>query len=211
VVKLSDKLQQADAEEVSRSSRSSSTKKTSTTKRAPATKKASASRSGKDAEAADDTPKRRATDKQGQGERRWADARRAVRQAVLDELAPRLRDGAVEGLEDEVVAVVDRVLKEQSVKISPTERRSFVQQMISDILGYGVLDELLKDPDVTEVMCNDFNEIWVERDGIVAKADIAFADRTEYRNVIEKIVSAVGRRVDESSPMVDARLPMARV
>jgi pilus assembly protein CpaF len=207
VVKLSDKLQQADAEEVSRSSRSSSTKKASTTKRASATKKASASRSGKDAEAADDTPKRRATDKQGQGERRWADARRAVRQAVLDELAPRLRDGAVEGLEDEVVAVVDRVLKEQSVKISPTERRSFVQQMISDILGYGVLDELLKDPDVTEVMCNDFNEIWVERDGIVAKADIAFADRTEYRNVIEKIVSAVGRRVDESSPMVDARLP----
>ena len=140
---------------------------------------------------------------------RWRTAKRTVREAVLKEMAPKLSksDSTPEDLEDEVTALVDRLLRQEDLKISVAERRSFVKDVISDILGYGPLDDLLHDPDVTEVMCNDFDEIWIEREGIVTRSSVTFQDRDQYRQVIEKIVSAVGRRVDESSPMVDARLP----
>ena len=143
-------------------------------------------------------------------ETRLADAKRKVRDEVVKELAPRLGgDGAPDGdaLTDEVAALVDRMLRDEDVKVSVAERRGFVEAVVSDVLGYGPLDALLADPDVTEVMCNAHDEIWVEVGGIVTRTDVAFADETQYRNVIERIVSAVGRRVDESSPMVDARLP----
>ncbi len=188
MVKLSDKLQQADGGAPSSGAKTRRTKDTDTS--SPAGANGSAKKTSDSAQ-------------------RWADAKKTVRDAVLAELAPKVsKEGAAaEGLEDDVTALVDRMLRQEDLKISVAERRAFVAQMLSDILGYGVLDELLGDPDVTEVMCNDYDEIWVERDGRVTRADVAFGSRDEYRTVIEKIVSAVGRRVDESSPMVDARLP----
>ena len=93
------------------------------------------------------------------------------------------------------------------MSVSPLERRKFVQEMIADTLGYGPLDPLLQDATVTEIMCNSFDEIWVEREGRLEPTDLSFTDDVQYRQVIDKIVSAVGRRIDESSPMVDARLP----
>lgn len=141
---------------------------------------------------------------------KFAEAKRTVRDAVIRELAPKLSgpDALVGGnLEDEVTSLVDRMLRDEDINISVAERRSFVTAVISDVLGYGPLDRLLADPNVTEVMCNDFDQIWVEIGGKVVKSDVSFTDRDQYRTIIEKIVSAVGRRVDESSPMVDARLP----
>jgi pilus assembly protein CpaF len=79
--------------------------------------------------------------------------------------------------------------------------------MIADTLGYGPLDPLLQDNTITEIMCNNFDDIWVERAGLIERTDLSFTDDSQYRQVIDKIVSAVGRRVDEASPMVDARLP----
>jgi pilus assembly protein CpaF len=79
--------------------------------------------------------------------------------------------------------------------------------MISDTLGYGPLDPLLADDSVTEIMCNRHDDIWIERHGRLEHTDLTFSDDIQYRQIIEKIVSAVGRRVDEASPMVDARLP----
>src|SRR5204863_1444906 len=66
---------------------------------------------------------------------------------------------------------------------------------------------LLADDGITEVMCNSYDDIWVERQGLIERTDLSFTDDIQYRAVIDKIVSAVGRRVDEASPMVDARLP----
>src|SRR5690606_5832545 len=83
----------------------------------------------------------------------------------------------------------------------------FVQDMLADTLGYGPLDPLLADESITEVMCNSYDDIWVERNGQLEHTDLSFSDDIQYRAVIEKIVSAVGRRIDEASPMVDARLP----
>ncbi|MGH9302671.1 MAG: CpaF family protein, partial [Acidimicrobiales bacterium] len=76
-----------------------------------------------------------------------------------------------------------------------------------DTLGYGPLDPLLRDNEITEIMCNNYAEIWIEKAGRITRTDAGFADENHYRQVIDKIVSAVGRRVDEASPMVDARLP----
>jgi pilus assembly protein CpaF len=79
--------------------------------------------------------------------------------------------------------------------------------MMSDTLGYGPLDPLLSDDSITEVMCNSYDDIWIERDGLIEHTALSFTDDIQYRAVIDKIVSAVGRRIDEASPMVDARLP----
>jgi pilus assembly protein CpaF len=79
--------------------------------------------------------------------------------------------------------------------------------MIADTLGYGPLDTLLQDGTITEIMCNNYDDIWIERGGLIERTDVSFTDDAQYRQVIDKIVSNVGRRVDESSPMVDARLP----
>jgi pilus assembly protein CpaF len=139
----------------------------------------------------------------------WEDTKRRVREMVLADLGPRLAgpkpDSEVLG--KEVRASLDRALLREDVHISPVERRKFADEVLSDILGYGPLDAPLADPTVTEIMCNAYDQIWVERKGVIEPTDLAFTDEIQYRQVIDKIVSGVGRRVDESSPMVDARLP----
>ena len=81
------------------------------------------------------------------------------------------------------------------------------QEITDDILGYGPIDPYLRDPEVSEVMVNGHDDVWLERDGRLVKAEAHFADEAHLRRTIDKIVSRIGRRVDESSPMVDARLP----
>ena len=140
----------------------------------------------------------------------WTDKKRKVRDHVLADLAPKLSGAkGLKGpaLEKEVKATVDRVLRREDMKISPVERQKFVDEVISDTLGYGPLDGPLSDPTITEVMCNAFDDIWIERQGLIEQTDLSFTDEVQYHQVIHKIVTGVGRRVDESSPMVDARLP----
>jgi pilus assembly protein CpaF len=139
----------------------------------------------------------------------WEDTKKRVRDLVLADLGPRLTGPkrARAELEKEVRAAVDRALQNEDVRISPVERNKFLSEVLSDILGYGPLDGPLSDPTVTEIMCNAYDQIWIERRGVIEPTDLAFTDDIQYRQVIDKIVTAVGRRVDESSPMVDARLP----
>jgi pilus assembly protein CpaF len=139
----------------------------------------------------------------------WEGNKKHVRDLVLADLGPRLTGSKRVGseLEKEVKAALDRALQREDVRISPVERSKFVAEVLSDILGYGPLDAPLADPSVTEIMCNAYNSIWVERKGVIEPTNLSFTDDAQYRQVIDKIVSAVGRRVDESSPMVDARLP----
>jgi pilus assembly protein CpaF len=137
----------------------------------------------------------------------WAASKRKVRELVLAEVAPKVSGLTAEGLNTEVKSALDGILQREDVKVSPRERRAFLQEMIQDTLGYGPLDPMLADVDVTEIMCNSFDDIWVERSGKLHHTGASFTDDDQYRHVIDKIVAAVGRRVDESSPMVDARLP----
>ncbi|HEV2686373.1 MAG TPA: CpaF family protein [Actinomycetota bacterium] len=152
----------------------------------------------------------RAPEKEAKTHNKWSDAKRTVRDLVLAEIGPKLSGPkALKGssLEKEVKACLDRILRREEVRISPIERQRFLAEVMSDTLGYGPLDAPLADESITEIMCNGHDEIFIERKGLLEKTDLAFADEEQYRQVIDKIVSAVGRRVDESSPMVDARLP----
>jgi pilus assembly protein CpaF len=137
----------------------------------------------------------------------WDAARATVRDAVLEELAPRVGTFHGDDLLREVRTVVDRVASSEHVQIPTAERRRFVEELVDDILGYGPLEPLLADPSISEVMCNAHDDIWIERAGRLEHTDVTFADESRYRAVIQRIVGSVGRRVDESSPMVDARLP----
>jgi pilus assembly protein CpaF len=87
------------------------------------------------------------------------------------------------------------------------ERRRIVREIADDILGYGPLEPVLRDESVTEVMVNGFDRVYIERNGKIESTNISFVDDAHLLRIIDKIVSQVGRRVDESSPMVDARLP----
>jgi pilus assembly protein CpaF len=158
----------------------------------------------------DQAPKSRSARKTEKVPSKWSDAKRKVRELVLADIGsklsgPKALTGAA--LEKEVRGALDKMLRREEVKISPIERQRFVGEVMSDTLGYGPLDAPLSDPSITEIMCNSFDQIWIERNGLIEETDFSFADEEQYRQVIDKIVSAVGRRVDESSPMVDARLP----
>jgi pilus assembly protein CpaF len=137
----------------------------------------------------------------------WHESKRKVRELVLSEVAPKATGLSETALAGEVKTALDKIIQREDVKVSPRERRAFVQEMISDTLGYGPLDPLLADTTVTEIMCNRYDDVWIERDGRLQHVSATFSDDQQYRHVIEKIVAGVGRRIDESSPMVDARLP----
>src|SRR5438105_947429 len=137
----------------------------------------------------------------------WDASKRKVRELVLAEVAPKMGNLAEDGLITEVKSALDRIVQREDVKVSPIERRKFVEEVFRDTLGYGPLDPFLADDTVTEVMCNNYDDIWIEREGRIEQTGASFTDEAQYRAVIEKIVAAVGRRIDESSPMVDARLP----
>jgi pilus assembly protein CpaF len=158
--------------------------------------------------AATASPRRRPSGiRHRKGGESWDANKRKVLELVREEIAPRMADLSGTAVTAEVKSALDRILQREDVQVSPMERRKFIRELIQDALGYGPLDPLLQDPTITEIMCNAFDDIWVEREGRLSQTDGAFTDDVQYRQVIEKIVSAVGRRIDESSPMVDARLP----
>jgi pilus assembly protein CpaF len=103
--------------------------------------------------------------------------------------------------------VVGRMVSREGPVLSTGERTRLIRQVIDEAIGLGVLEPLLADPTVTEIMVNGTDEIYVERDGRLHRADIRFTDEAQLYQTIDRIVSQVNRRVDESSPMVDARLP----
>ena len=103
--------------------------------------------------------------------------------------------------------VVGHILTREGPILSTTERTALIRRIVDAALGLGVIEPLLADETITEIMVNSESEIWIERDGRLERVDARFADERQLYQTIERIVSAVNRRVDESSPMVDARLP----
>ncbi|HXK16085.1 MAG TPA: CpaF family protein [Gaiellaceae bacterium] len=110
-------------------------------------------------------------------------------------------------LERRVQEVVSEELKSEEVPLSPSERALLERQIADDVLGYGPLEPFLRDPTVTEIMVNGYDQVYIERAGVIQETDSSFLDDAHLLRIIDRIVSQVGRRVDESSPMVDARLP----
>ncbi|MGW8143713.1 MAG: CpaF family protein [Anaerolineales bacterium] len=101
----------------------------------------------------------------------------------------------------------NQVLAEENLLYTRSDRAKLLAWVIADILGYGPLEPLLADSSITEVMANGPNNVYIERYGIIEKTNVTFENDAHLMRIIERIVSPLGRRVDESSPMVDARLP----
>jgi pilus assembly protein CpaF len=129
---------------------------------------------------------------------------------VVEELGPTLYDRQMSDAELRlrVMEMLEWAIdQEQGVPLTIADRRQLLNEIASDVLGYGPIDPLLNDPEVTEVMVNGPYDIYVEQRGKITKTDVRFVDDVHLRRIIDKIVGQVGRRVDESTPMVDARLP----
>ena len=110
-------------------------------------------------------------------------------------------------LENKVVEAVAFVIDNGNHSLPKINRADIVQGLVDDLIGNGPIEPFLRDPSVTEIMVNRFNQVFIERDGKIFPSGIEFHDEEHLRSTIERIVSRVGRRIDESSPMVDARLP----
>jgi pilus assembly protein CpaF len=135
--------------------------------------------------------------------------KRSVHEALLAVLGPTLYDTHLDQreLERQVTQALQVVLQREETPMTSADRARVAQEVADDILGHGPLEPYLRDPDVSEIMVNGHDQIYVERNGRLFPAGASFADEAHLRRTIEKIVARVGRRVDESSPMVDARLP----
>src|SRR3954452_10695110 len=137
----------------------------------------------------------------------YADLKAHVHHACIAKLGPELSNDNAEDLSDAVYRAVTEELAITDTPLTREERRELVRQLTDDILGYGPLEPYLKDDTVTEVMVNGAENVFVERAGKIERTASRFVDDAHLMRIIEKIVSQVGRRVDEASPMVDARLP----
>jgi pilus assembly protein CpaF len=120
--------------------------------------------------------------------------------ASLDTLAP-------DALRQEIATMVGRLLQEDQAAVNEAERRTLIRDIQHEMLGFGPIELLMVDPTVSDILVNRFDQIYVERLGRLELTPISFTDEKHLLRIIDKIVSFVGRRIDESSPMVDARLP----
>src|SRR5207342_2377292 len=138
----------------------------------------------------------------------YAELKTRIHHACIATLGAELfkREGTGD-LNERVTRAVTEQLVLDRTPLTRDERRQIIREITDDILGYGPLEPFLRDDSVTEVMVNAFDRIYVERLGKIERTQAAFADNSHLLRIIDKIVSQVGRRVDESSPMVDARLP----
>jgi pilus assembly protein CpaF len=138
----------------------------------------------------------------------YAELKTRVHHACIAKLGPELFTAETTGdLSERVLRAVTEQLALDRTPLTRDERRQLVREITDDILGYGPLEPLLRDDSVTEVMVNGADRIYIERNGKIEKAGVTFVDDAHLLRIIDKIVSQVGRRVDEASPMVDARLP----
>jgi pilus assembly protein CpaF len=138
----------------------------------------------------------------------YAELKARIHHACIAKLGPELfKQDSTEELSDRVYRAVTEELTLDRTPLTREERRELVRQLTDDILGYGPLEQLLRDDSVTEIMVNAYDRVYIERNGKIELSDARFVDSAHVMRIIDKIVSQVGRRVDEASPMVDARLP----
>ncbi|WP_269504983.1 CpaF family protein [Burkholderia sp. IMCC1007] len=134
--------------------------------------------------------------------------RREIHLAVLERVElERLSRMPQDQIRQEIAALISRILDEDRMPANDIERRQLAIDIYDEMFGFGPLEPLLRDPGISDILVNTCRQVYVERCGQLELTDVTFYDDAHLMKVIEKIVSRVGRRIDESSPMVDARLP----
>ena len=140
---------------------------------------------------------------------RLAEVRSRIQEQLVQALGPKLYDASLSEsqLQDLVHGKVRELLDEDGTNLSIQEKAQVVQQIGDGVMGLGPLEPFIRDPEVTEIMVNNYDTVYVERGGKIYWTGARFFDVEQLRRAIEKVVARVGRRIDESSPYVDARLP----
>ena len=143
----------------------------------------------------------------GSGADRWFGIKTQIHTKLLNSLSPdQLRELNKEGVRDEIGTVVERIITDESVPMTVVERERLIEEILDEVFGLGPLEPLLKDPTISDVLVNGFDNVYVERNGQLVETNVRFKDTAHVRMIIDRIVSNVGRRIDDSSPIVDARL-----
>ncbi|VXC18706.1 CpaF family protein [Massilia sp. 9I] len=138
----------------------------------------------------------------------YQELKKLMHQMILDRIdLERLKRLTAEQFKHELALLIQRIIEEERIVLNQHERHNLVLDIQHEMLGFGPLEPLLNDPTVSDILVNTCSKVYVERRGKLELTDISFHDNAHLMKIIEKIVSRVGRRVDESSPMVDARLP----
>jgi pilus assembly protein CpaF len=137
----------------------------------------------------------------------YADLKSRIQNKLLAELEPTLDLSRTEELRAMIEEKFDAVLAEDHIVLSRLERQRLFEQIVAEILGYGPLQPLLQDDTITEIMVNGPKKVYIERNGKIERTNVVFEDDEHLMRIIERIVAPLGRRVDESMPYVDARLP----
>jgi len=138
----------------------------------------------------------------------YQELKKTMHQMILDRIdLERLKRLTSEQFKHELALLVQRIIEEERIVLNQQERHQLVLDIQHEMLGFGPLEPLLSDPTISDILVNTFDKVYVERRGRLELTDVTFHDNAHLMKIIEKIVSRVGRRGDESSPMVDARLP----
>jgi pilus assembly protein CpaF len=138
---------------------------------------------------------------------RWFGIKTQLHARLLNVLTPdQLRELNKEGMREQIGSVLERLASEEAIPMTVNERERLIEEVLDEVFGLGPLETLLKDPTVSDIMVNGFDSIYVERGGHLVETNVRFKDQNHVRMIIDRIVSGIGRRIDDSSPIVDARL-----
>lgn len=145
---------------------------------------------------------------QGQDDQVYQELKTAIHGRLLDRIDLAVMENVPpERLRGEIKVLVEQLLAEQGTVLNQDERARLTRDIQNEVLGLGPLEPLLADPTISDILVNTCNTIYIERRGKLEPTDVHFSSNAHLMKIIDKIVSRIGRRVDESSPMVDARLP----
>src|SRR6267142_2806614 len=143
----------------------------------------------------------------GSGSDRWFEIKSKIHNKLLSSLNPeQLRTLNKESVRAQIGSVVERLVGDEGIPMTLAERERVIEEILDEVFGLGPLEPLLKDPTISDILVNGFDNVYVERGGRMVETNIRFKDASHVRLIIERIVSAIGRRIDDSSPIVDARL-----
>jgi pilus assembly protein CpaF len=143
----------------------------------------------------------------GSGADRWFEIKSQVHHKLLNSLtAEQLKNLNKESVRGQIGLVVEKLIIDEGLPMTVAEREKVIEEILDEVFGLGPLEPLLKDATISDIMVNGFDNVYVERAGRLVETNIRFKDQAHVRMIIERIVSAIGRRIDDSSPIVDARL-----
>ena len=141
------------------------------------------------------------------GTERWFEVKSQIHSKLLNSLSPdQLRTLNKDGVRGQIGLVVEKLVSDEGIPLTVLERERLTEEVLDEVFGLGPLEPLLKDPSVSDILVNGFDNVYVERGGRLVETNVRFRDQSHVRMIIDRIVSAIGRRIDDSSPIVDARL-----